>query len=187
VATPSQTIRSLCIFCGAASGHDPKWYKTAHEMGFLLAEAGYTLIYGGGNTGLMGAIAEGALVAKGEVIGIMPETLVLRERAHQGLTELEVVPDMATRKERMIELSDAFISLPGGLGTLDELFEVLTWYQIGLHQKPSFLLNQDGFYNALIQMIQEQDDAGFLHGKLPLSASNSPQALLELINTYQQT
>lgn len=181
MATPTQSIRSLCIFCGAAPGHDPKWTTQAHDTAALLAQAGYTLVYGGGNTGLMGAVAEGALSVGGKIIGIMPETLVQRERAHRGLTELEVVSDMAVRKERMIALSDAFISLPGGLGTLDELFEVLTWYQIGLHQKPSFLLNQDGFYDPLLSMMQQQDQAGFLHGPLPLATADSPQALLELI------
>lgn len=177
----SQSPFSVCVFCGAAPGRDPVWTQVAQETGAMLAAQGWTLVYGGGNTGLMGALADGALQAGGRVHGIMPEGLVQRERAHRGLSELEVVPDLALRKERMLTIADAFVALPGGLGTLDEVFEVLTWYQLDLHQKPSFLLNFEGFYSALLTLLQRQEEAGFLHKALPLSAVTSNAELISAL------
>lgn len=173
-----QALR-VCIFCGSAAGRDSFYAKAAEELGRLIATQGWELVYGGGNTGLMGEIAQAALRAGGRVIGIMPELLITRERALMSISQFEKVPDMATRKQRMIELSDVFITLPGGLGTLDELFEVLTWYQLGLHQKPTWLLNQDGFYDALLSQIETMQTDGFLHGsQLPLYSIPSPQELI---------
>lgn len=174
---------NLCVFCGAAAGKDPSWAALAAETGRLLAEAGHTIVYGGGNTGLMGEVAQAALRAGGEVIGIMPTLLVERERALTSVTRLETVPDMATRKARMIALSDGFLSLPGGLGTLDELFEVLTWYQLNLHAKPSWILNPNGFYDPLLAQLERMSAAGFLHGRLPLRALGSPTELLRAMGS----
>ena len=175
-------MSTICVFCGAAAGQDPDMVSVAKELGQQIAEQSWTLLYGGGNTGLMGAVSEGALTHNGEVIGIMPTLLVERERAHGQLTRLECVQDMATRKARLIELADAFVILPGGMGTLDELFEVLTWYQLGLHQKYTFILNYKGFYNSLLAQLELQQAAGFVHGEsLPMRAVETPQALIEAL------
>lgn len=171
---------TICVFCGAAAGQNPEWVALAKDVGQAIAQQGWTLLYGGGNTGLMGAVAEGALSQNGEVIGIMPTLLVERERAHGQLTRLECVQDMATRKARLIELADVFVILPGGMGTLDELFEVLTWYQLGLHQKYTYIVNHKGFYDALLLQLAQQEQAGFVHGEsLPLASVESPQALIQ--------
>ncbi len=173
---------SVCVFCGAASGRDTIYAEAAAEIGTLIAKAGWRLVYGGGNTGLMGEVAQAALRAGGEVIGIMPELLVERERALMSVTRLETVPDMAVRKERMIELSDAFIVLPGGLGTLDELFEVMTWYQLGLQQQLSWILNLQGFYDPLLEQLETMRHSGFVHGDhLPLRSASSPAAVIQSI------
>ncbi|HEY9842775.1 MAG TPA: TIGR00730 family Rossman fold protein [Candidatus Obscuribacterales bacterium] len=172
----------ICVFCGAAAGNDGRWAALAAETGRLIAAAGWTLVYGGGNTGLMGEVAQGALRAGGEVVGIMPELLVERERALLTVTRLETVPDLATRKQRMIELSQAFVVLPGGLGTLDELFEVLTWYQLGLHQQQSWVLNHEGFYDPLLRQLEVMEAAGFVHShKLPLQVAATPAELIAQI------
>lgn len=172
----------ICVFCGAAAGNDGRWSALAAEAGAAIAAAGWTLVYGGGNTGLMGEVAQSAMRAGGPVIGIMPELLVERERALTSITRLEVVPDMATRKQRMIELSDAFVVLPGGLGTLDELFEVMTWHQLGLQGRLSWLLNFEGFYQPLIDQLALMQNAGFVHGQsLPLRVSPDVPALIASI------
>ncbi len=175
-------MATICVFCGAAAGQDPELMDLAKAVGQQIAEQGWTLLYGGGNTGLMGAVAEGTLAHQGEVIGIMPTLLVERERAHGQLTRLECVQDMATRKARLIELADAFVVLPGGMGTLDELFEVLTWYQLGLHQKYTYILNSKGFYDALLKQLSQQQQAGFVHGEtLPLTSVDTPLALIQAL------
>lgn len=175
-------MATICVFCGAAAGQKPEWAAVAKDLGQAIAQQTWSLLYGGGNTGLMGAVAEGALSQAGEVIGIMPTLLVERERAHGQLTRLECVQDMATRKARLIELADAFVVLPGGMGTLDELFEVLTWYQLGLHQKYTFILNHNGFYDALLSQLEHQQQAGFVHGgSLPLISVDSVAALIEAL------
>lgn len=145
---------SIAVFCGARSGNDPKFKAAAEQTGRLIAGRGWRVVYGGGNVGLMGALANGALAAGGQVLGIIPHKLLERELAHKGIQEMDVVPDMATRKERMITASDAFLSLPGGLGTLDEMFEVLTLRQIGYHQKPSALVDLDGYFSGLVQALR---------------------------------
>lgn len=154
---------AVCVFCGSKSGSDPRWSVLARAFGAALARRGWTLVYGGGRVGLMGTLADGALDAGGAVVGVIPHTLMKRELAHGGLSRLEVVTDMAVRKTRMIELSDAFVALPGGLGTLDELFEVLTLAQIGEHDKPVALLNAAGYWDPLLAACTAMVDAGFVH------------------------
>ena len=156
-------IRSVCIFCGAKTGRTPEYAELARECGRAIGLRGWQLVYGGGSIGLMGEAAAAALAAGGEVVGVIPELLMRRELGKHDVTRLEVVPDMATRKERMVELSDAFIALPGGLGTLDELFEVMTLRQIGFHHKPVGLLNRDGYFDRLLAMCAGFVDEGFVH------------------------
>lgn len=156
-------LRSLCVFCGSRSGTNPAFEDAARETGRLLGERGIRLVYGGGSLGLMGAVADGCLAAGGEVIGVIPGFLMDLELGHSGVTRLEVVPDMLERKKRMGELSDGFLTLPGGIGTLDELFEMLTWVRLGVHQKPNGLLNVGGFYDELISFCHRtQVEGGFI-------------------------
>lgn len=153
---------SVCVFCGAKSGHDPAYLTIAADCGRALAERGWGLVYGGGHVGLMGALADAALAAGGEVLGIIPTGLLLREEGYRALKHLEVVPDMSVRKQRMVEQSDAFLILPGGFGTLDELFEVLTLRQTRYHAKPVTMLNYRGYYDGLLKVCDEFVGAGFV-------------------------
>jgi uncharacterized protein (TIGR00730 family) len=153
---------SLCVFCGSATGARTGYVEAAREVGHELGRRGWTLVYGGGHVGLMGVLADAALTAGARVIGVIPQFLHDREVAHTGLSALEVVPSFAARKERMGELSDAFLSLPGGVGTLDELFEAWSWTQAGLQRKPSGLLNVDGYYVNLVQFLDRAVMEGFL-------------------------
>lgn len=155
-------MRSICVFCGSRPGRSDHYRDMAAMLGTRLAEADYGLVYGGGRIGLMGALADAALSAGGRVTGVIPEQLMRREVAHSGLYRLEVVGDMLVRKQRMIELSNAFIPLPGGLGTLDELFEVLTWFQLGMHEKPMLLVDDSGYYDSLMDWLKTAEDEGFL-------------------------
>jgi uncharacterized protein (TIGR00730 family) len=152
----------ICVFCGSATGRGPGYVTAAAGLGRLLAERGIGLVYGGASVGTMGIIADAALAAGGEVIGVIPTALVDRELAHQGLTELRTVGTMHERKALMAELSDGFLALPGGVGTLEELFEIWTWAQIGLHGKPVGLVDTEGFYQPLLRMIEHMDAEGFL-------------------------
>ncbi|MFM7568829.1 MAG: TIGR00730 family Rossman fold protein [Betaproteobacteria bacterium] len=145
---------SVCVFCGAKPGLDPIYAELARAAGRAIAERGWQMVYGGGRVGLMGVAADAALAAGGEVIGVIPEGMLVREQGHRSLTRLEVVPDMAVRKTRMIALSDAFLTLPGGLGTLDELFEVLTLRQVRFIDKPIALLNANGYFDRLLAMCE---------------------------------
>ncbi|MCP1623424.1 TIGR00730 family Rossman fold protein [Pseudomonas nitroreducens] len=147
------TLRSICVFCGASPGATPIYQEAAEALGRHLAENGIQLVYGGGAVGLMGMVANAAMAAGGEVIGIIPQSLKDAEVGHSGLTRLEVVDGMHARKARMAELSDAFIALPGGLGTLEELFEVWTWGQLGYHAKPLGLLEVNGFFDPLLTFL----------------------------------
>lgn len=147
------TLRSICVFCGASPGATPIYQEAAEALGRYLAENGIQLVYGGGAVGLMGMVANAALAVGGEVIGIIPQSLKDAEVGHSGLTRLEVVDGMHARKARMAELSDAFIALPGGLGTLEELFEVWTWGQLGYHGKPLGLLEVNGFFDPLLTFL----------------------------------
>jgi uncharacterized protein (TIGR00730 family) len=150
------------VFCGARSGHDPAHRALAVDCGRAIAERGWRLVYGGGHLGLMGAMADAVLQAGGEVLGIIPQGMLLREQGHRGLTQLEVVADMSVRKQRMVEQSDGFLVLPGGFGTLDELFEVLTLRQTRYHAKPVALLNHRGYFDSLLRVCDEFVAAGFV-------------------------
>lgn len=146
-------MQAVCVFCGSSSGADPRFVEVARSLGRAIATTGRTLVYGGAKVGLMGAVADAALVAGGKVVGVLPQALVDREVAHRGLTELHVVPSMHARKQLMAERADAFVAMPGGLGTLEELFEVWTWAQLGLHQKPLGLFGPRDFFAPLIQYL----------------------------------
>lgn len=155
-------LRRLCVFCGAAAGNGSVYVEVARAVGRLLFERGIELVYGGGNIGLMGAVATACLDAGGRVIGVMPQMLVDREVAHTGLTELRVVGSMHERKLLMADLSDAFLTLPGGFGTWEEFFEILTWSQLGISRKPCALLNVNGYYDPLLTMADRAVTAGFV-------------------------
>lgn len=158
-------MKRVCVYCGSRNGSDPRFAAKAAEFGKRLALEGLTLVYGGGNVGLMGVLADAALANGGEVIGVIPAQLVRWEVAHQGLTRLDVVASMHERKARMFDLSDAFVALPGGFGTLDEMFEMLTWRQLGFGDKPCALLDVEGFYSPLVGMVDRMVDRGFVPAK----------------------
>jgi hypothetical protein len=181
------SLRSICVFCGASTGANPVYQEAAIALGQTLAANNIRLIYGGGAVGLMGVVADATMAAGGEVIGIIPQSLKDSEIGHQGLTRLEVVNGMHARKARMAELSDAFIALPGGLGTLEELFEVWTWGQLGYHRKPLGLLDINHFYSKLSHFLDHLVDEGFVRAQHRgmLQRSESPQALLQLLNDWQ--
>ncbi|MFM7482697.1 MAG: TIGR00730 family Rossman fold protein [Burkholderiaceae bacterium] len=155
-------MQRLCVYCGSAAGHDPVYAKAARELGLAIAQRGMSLVYGGGHVGLMGIVADAALAAGAKVTGVIPTALMDSEVGHTQLTELRVVKDMHERKALMAELADGFVALPGGIGTLEELFEVMTWLQLGYHRKPVGLLNTQGFYDDLLRMLNKQRDTGFL-------------------------
>lgn len=157
------SMKSLCVYCGSNPGRKPVYAEQAIALGTRLGRDGITLVYGGGNVGLMGIVADATLAAGGNVTGVIPQQLVDLEVAHKGLTRLDVVTSMHERKARMFELSDGFIALPGGFGTLDEMFEMLTWRQLGLGDKPCAFLDVDGFYAPLIAMVDNLVTEGFLH------------------------
>jgi uncharacterized protein (TIGR00730 family) len=156
-------IESVAVFCGSKTGSNPVYAQHAHELGRLIAVLKLKLIYGGGNKGLMGILADAALAQEGHVMGIIPEMLIAAEKQHSGLTELAIVPDMHTRKKLIYDRADAAIILPGGLGTLDEFFEMLTWNQLKIHSKKIYVLNSDGFYNHLIRHLHQMEKEDFLY------------------------
>jgi uncharacterized protein (TIGR00730 family) len=171
---------NICVFCGSSVGINPAFAGAARELGRLMASHGHTLIYGGGNVGLMGVVADTILEHKGEVVGVIPDFLLRREVGHRGITRLEVVSTMHERKYRMAELSDAFIAMPGGWGTLDELAEILTWRQLKLINHPVGLLNTLGFFNPLLDQMHHMSAMGFLseHYRDVLMVEESPEYLL---------
>jgi uncharacterized protein (TIGR00730 family) len=178
-------MRRVCVFCGSSKGHDEVHAEAARRLGEALVARGLGLVYGGGHIGLMGILADTVLAAGGKVIGVIPKSLEARELAHGSLTELHVVETMHQRKAAMADLSDAFAALPGGYGTADELFEVLTWAQLGLHSKPIGLLNVSGFFDPLLAWIDRCTAAGFLrekHRQL-LRVATTEAALLDLLAT----
>lgn len=179
-------MKSVVVFCGANEGYDETYREIAYQLGSTLAEKNIRIIYGGGKVGLMGAIAEGALQHGGEVIGVIPQFLKSQEVAHEGLTKLIVVDNMHERKVKMHELSDAVITLPGGWGTMDEMFEMLTWGQLGLHQKPVTLLNINGFYDSLKVLINNMVQEGFLneYTKEVLKSGDSIEEVLQIIDQF---
>jgi uncharacterized protein (TIGR00730 family) len=158
-------MKSICVYCGSNAGNKPVYTERAQALGARIASEGLQLVYGGGNVGLMGIVADAVLEHGGEVIGVIPEQLVQWEVAHKGVTRLEVVANMHERKARMFDLADAFVALPGGFGTLDEMFEMLTWRQLGLGKKPCAFLDVDGFYAPLIGMIDRMVEERFLHAE----------------------
>lgn len=181
------TMKSITVFCGSSFGSDDLYKKQATLLGQTLAKQNIQLIYGGANVGLMGAVADGVLQEGGKAIGVLPHFLQSKEIAHQNLTELILVETMHERKTKMNELCDGVIVLPGGYGTLEEFFEMITWAQLGLHKKPIAILNIDGFYNELIKLVQTMVDKGFLKqiNQEMLLVSDSIDALLEKMRNYQ--
>ncbi len=174
-------MRRICVFCGSSSGARDVYRRVAEATGRTIARRGLGVVYGGAAIGLMGALADGALAEGGEVIGIIPGALVAREIAHGGLTRLDIVPSMHERKARMAELADAFVALPGGMGTLEEMAEILTWAQLGLHQKPCGLLDVEGYWAPLVAFLDHAVQERFLrpqHRAL-LLADRDPEALLD--------
>lgn len=155
-------IRSVCLFCGSRDGMNPRFREEAATLGSLLARNGLALIYGGGHVGLMGTAADAALRAGGRVVGVIPQGLFDREVAHESLTELLVTDGMHSRKAKMETLSDAFVAMPGGFGTLDELCEIITWSQLGIHRKPVLLMNTDGFWDGFLKFIDAAVRDGFI-------------------------
>lgn len=156
-------MKSLCVYCGSNSGASPGYVEAAVALGTRMARDGVRLVYGGGNIGLMGAVADAVLAAGGEVVGVIPKQLVDMEVAHRGLTALEVVGSMHERKSRMFDLADAFVALPGGFGTLEEIVEMLTWRQLGIGTKPCAILDVEGYYQPLIAMMDRMVEERFLH------------------------
>ncbi len=180
-------LRRLCVFCGSSRGDNPAYLAAAQDVGRTLAQRGVGLVYGGGNIGLMGALADAALAAGGHVIGVIPESLLAKEVGHRGLPDLRVVKTMHERKALMAELSDGFIALPGGFGTFEEFFEVLTWSQLGLHAKPCGVLNVAGFFTPLLQLIDHAVAEGFIrpaHRELVL-VDDSLERLLERMKQFE--
>jgi uncharacterized protein (TIGR00730 family) len=173
--------RRVAVYCGSANGTDPAFLAEARALGTAIAAAGLGMVYGGASVGLMGAVADAALAGGAEVIGVLPEVLSGSEIAHNGLTRLEVVKTMHARKARMVHLADAFLILPGGYGTLDELMEIVTWKQLRLHAKPCVLINTAGYWNGLLEFLDTAVTAGFLKAEnrhLLQVAANAEDAVL---------
>ena len=177
----------MCVFCGSSPGAQSQYARVASQLGQELVRRGHGLVYGGGNVGLMGTIADAVLEAGGNAIGVMPASLVEKEVAHSGLTQMHVVASMHERKALMADLSAGFIALPGGLGTLEELFEILTWAQLGFHSKPCGLLDVAGFYEHLSKFLDHCVDEKFLKSmhRTTLIHQTSPSALLNLMDQYR--
>jgi len=161
-AMPHDANFSICVYCGSRPGADPRFAQSAHDTGAVIGNRGWELVYGGGKVGLMGMVADATLAAGGTVHGVIPQNLMDKEVGHAGLTELHVVDNMHTRKTMMFERADAFVALPGGIGTFEELFEIWTWHQLGVHRKPFGLLNIAGYYDSLIAMLDGMVAQGFL-------------------------
>lgn len=182
-------MNRICVYCGSSHGARPEYAAMAARFGEACAKRGLTLVYGGGNIGLMGVVADAALAAGGNVIGVIPKSMAEGGLAHRGLTELIAVDTMHERKSRMAELSDAFVALPGGIGTLEELVEIFTWLQLGLHFKPVGLLNAGGFYEPLLQLLAQMRDQRFLstehHARLAVERDVEP--LLEVLIATRHT
>ena len=180
-------IRSLCVFCGSNTGTNPRFAAVARELGALMAKEGIALVFGGGSVGLMGVVADAVLAGGGKAIGVIPRALWDREIGHRNLSELHVVESMHERKAMMASLADAFVALPGGLGTLEEIFEVWTWAQLGIHAKPVAFLDAEGFYGPLLEFLDSAVDAGFVRPKYRGIAivDSDPAALLLKLGEYE--
>ncbi len=179
-------MKTLCVYCGSNAGSDPAYAALARDLGTRLARDGIALVYGGGNVGLMGIVADAVLAGDGEVVGVIPQQLVDWEVAHKGVTRLEVVDSMHTRKGRMFELADGFVALPGGFGTLDEMFEMLTWRQLGLGKKPCAFLGVNGFWQPLMAMLDTMVRERFLHPeqRADMWHGTDLEAMLEWMRGY---
>ena len=180
-------MKRICVFCGSSAGTQPEYRACAEELGAELTRRKIGLVYGGGNVGLMGAIADAVLRGGGEAIGVIPEHLMTREIGHKQLTKLHIVRSMHERKAMMADLSDAFIALPGGFGTLEEFFEVLTWSQLGLHTKPCGIINVLGYYTPLLQMLDHAVEQCFLkpQNRALVLARNTPAELLDAFEDWR--
>jgi uncharacterized protein (TIGR00730 family) len=180
-------MKRVCVFTGSNPGAREEYAKAAQQLGRELASRGLGLVYGGGRVGLMGILADAVLASGGNAIGVIPEALAAKEIAHAGLTELRIVNSMHERKATMSDLSDAFVALPGGLGTLEEFFEVLTWAQLGLHRKPVGILNVGGYFGALFAFLDHAVQERFVkpEHRAMIMAAESPQDLLERLAAYQ--
>jgi uncharacterized protein (TIGR00730 family) len=180
-------MKSLCVYCGSSAGSSPVYADAARRLAKVMVDDNIALVYGGGNVGLMGVIADEVLRLGGEATGVIPKALMDKEVGHQGLTRLHIVKDMHERKAMMAELSEGFVAMPGGIGTLEELFEVFTWSQLGFHEKPIGLLNVNGFYNGLIQFLDHVIQERFLRAEQASLLVNAPEAgaLVELLKTYR--
>ena len=176
-------MRRICVFCGSSVGSDPRYRDAAAEVGRRLASDGVGVVFGGGSIGLMGVLADAALAAGGEVVGVIPHALAARELAHREVPDMRVVPSMHARKALMAQLSDAFIALPGGLGTFEELLEIATWGQLGIHHKPVGVLNVAGYYAPLITLLDHAMKEGFVseENRRLIVVEDSPPALLETL------
>ena len=177
-------INSLAVFCGSKNGNNPVYVNHAKELGKLLAKKNITLIYGGGSTGIMGAVADAMMEGGGKVIGIITKKLVDWEHQHEGITDLSVVDDMHIRKQRMYDLCDAAVILPGGVGTLDEFFEMVTWNQLSIHDKEIYIINSDNFFDFLLKHIQQMEKQGFLYESVleRITVLDEPEQLLQYLN-----
>lgn len=177
----THTEPRICVYCASRKGSDPTYARVAAEVGRLIAATGGSLVFGGGHVGLMGIVADTVLAAGGTVTGVIPQHLVDLEEAHPGLTELVVVDDMPQRKRTMFERSDAFLTLPGGIGTMEEMFEVLTWQYLGLHHKPVGLLNVDGYYDDLIAFLDGGHERGLISARArsSLMVGDEPKVLID--------
>jgi len=180
-------IQRICVFCGSSPGASPRYAAVARQLGGLLAERGLTLVYGGGNVGLMGVLANAVLAGGGDVIGVIPQALADLEVAHTGLPDLRIVGSMHERKALMAELADAFIALPGGLGTLEEFCEILTWAQLGLHRKPCGLLNTGDYFRQLIAFLDHAVSERFLRPehRAMVQVEEEPSMLMDRLRDFQ--
>jgi uncharacterized protein (TIGR00730 family) len=182
----AQEVQRACIFCGSSPGARPAYTEAAEDLGMLLVQNGITLVFGGATVGLMGRLADTVVSEGGEAIGVIPQALVDREIAHIGLTDLHVVDTMHERKQRMADLADAFVALPGGLGTLDELFEIYTWAQLGLHRKPIGLMNVEGYFDGLVGFLEHAVAERFVrddHREM-LIVEEEPAPMLERLKSF---
>jgi len=180
-------LRSVCVFCGSSPGRDPRHVEAARSVGATLAAAGLELIYGGGGGGMMRAVADGALEAGGRVTGVIPSAIMRLERAHPGLSTMHVVQTMHQRKQMMADLADAFVMLPGGFGTFEEFFEVVTWSQLGMHRKPCVLVDLHGYFGPLLQAMDHAAAAGFVSQahRAIVGAVATPEGLVPALQGYR--
>ena len=182
-----RVLRSVCVFCGSSPGRDPRHVEAARRVGATLADAGLELIYGGGGGGMMRAVADGALEAGGRVTGVIPSAIMRLERAHPGLSAMHVVQTMHQRKQMMADLADAFVMLPGGFGTFEEFFEVVTWSQLGMHRKPCVLVDLHGYFGPLLHAMDHAAAEGFVSPahRAIVGAVATPEALVPALQAYR--